>query len=130
MPVTGANKVKSNLNKIFTNIETNKTMQFGNAVMAGAGNLSKQKAPIEFGTLVNSQRIDITKQSGRVIFTLGYYTNYAGFLNYSKDWKPRPPSLKAGNAWNPDAEPMFLEYGFESTEGQAMIKKNLELFKV
>lgn len=130
MPVTGANKVKSNLNKIFNNIEVNKTMQFGNAVMAGAGNLSKQKAPIEFGTLVNSQRIDVTKQSGRVIFTLGYYTRYAGFLNYGKDWKPRPPSLKAGSAWNPNAEPMFLEYGFESAEGQAMIKKNLEIFKV
>ena len=178
MPVTGANKVKSNLHQLFNNIATNKVMQFGNAVMANAASLSKEKAPIEFGTLVNSQRIDVTKQAGRVIFSLGYYTSYAAALNnpqnrksgvlassrntapkpYSMSgfgsanifntnlitksaatlspsgtngtWKPRPPVLKKGNAWNPDATPHFLEYGFESSEAVKNTERLAQIFKV
>ena len=130
MPVTGANKVKSNLHQLFNNIATNKVMQFGNAVMANAASLSKEKAPIEFGTLVNSQRIDVTKQAGRVIFSLGYYTGYAAFLNNTYKWKPRPPAIKAGNAWNPDATPHFLEYGFESSEAKSNINRYMDIFKV
>lgn len=48
----------------------------------------------------------------------------------SGTWKPRPPLLKKGNAWNPDAEPHFLEYGFESPEGIKNINDNLKIFRV
>ena len=131
MAVTGANKVKSNLRKVFNDISDKKSLQFLNAVLAGAGNISKQKAPIEFGTLVNSQRIEVSKSNRGYVGTLGYYTSYAGILNNGVyKWMPRPPSMKAGNAWNPDAEPHFLEYGFESPEGIKNINDNLKIFRV
>lgn len=131
MAVTGANKVKSNLRKVFNDISDKKSLQFLNAVLAGAGNISKQKAPIELGTLVNSQRIEVSKGNRGYVGTLGYYTGYAGILNNGVyKWKPRPPSMKAGNAWNPDAEPHFLEYGFESPEGIKNINDNLKIFRV
>lgn len=132
MPVTGANKVKSNLRKVFNDISDKKSLQFLNAVLAGAGNISKQKAPEEFGTLVNGQGIEVRKTPTGAVGTLGYYgTKYAAILNNGAyKWKPRPPSMKAGNAWNPDAEPHFLEYGFESPEGIKNINDNLKIFRV
>lgn len=190
MPIKGANKVRSKARYVFDGIADKKSLQFINAVGSSAGILSKTKAPLEYGTLHNSQIFDVVKSSGRIAGTLSYNTEYAAALNnpqnrrsgvlassrnagsgtYSTNsigrqpsgprfnmmsgrswspktliekssaalsppgtggtWNPRPPLLKDGPAWNPDAHPHFLEYGFESKEAQEMIARYLEIFKI
>ena len=130
MPVKNANQVKGRLKLVVNTIEK-KALQFINAVGADAGILSKSKAPLEYGNLHNSQSFDVRQVGARIVGTLSYNTNYAAILNDGKyKWKPRPPEQKAGPAWNPDAEPMFLEYGFESDEAIANREKLLRIMKL
>ena len=135
MPVKGANKVRSRMRQVFDGIADKKAVQFVNAVGSGAGILSKTKAPQEFGNLHNSQMFDVVKNARGVKGTLSYGdkfpVKYAAILNSGiYKWRPRPPALKAGPAWNADAEPHFLEYGFESAEARQMIARYLEIFKI
>ena len=189
MPVKNANQVKGNLRKAVAKIDK-KAVQFVQAVVNDAGILSKTKAPLEYGTLLNSQQQDFTKRSGSYVGVLSYNTNYAAALNNPKrkksgvlkssantmprpfstasiggaqrlasfnmvantswtrstlpeiasqtlsprggngSWNPRPPLLKDGPAWNPDATPRFLEYGFESKEAGEMITANKAILKI
>ena len=135
MPVTGANKIKARMKSFVGDVTNKKSLQFINAVGAQAGILSKEKAPREYGLLRNSQMFDVVKGVGYIKGTLSYGdkfpVEYASILNNGVyKWKPRPPDKKSGPAWNPDATPHFLEYGFESPEGKAMIQKYLEIFKI
>lgn len=177
MPVKNISAVKGRL-KLTVNTIEKKALQFINAVGADAGILSKSKAPLEYGTLHNSQAFDVRVVGTTITGTLSYNTNYAAALNnpenrrsgvlassrnslpgpYSMNgfgnanifntnvigkasrslspagtngtWKPKPPALKKGPAWNPDAEPMFLEYGFESDEAIANREKLLRIMKL
>ena len=130
MPLKGANQVRGRLRQ-FIAATDKRALQFINAVGAEAGMLSKTKAPLEYGTLHNSQRFDVRRSGSLLIGTLSYNTKYAGILNNGKyAWKPRPPDKKAGPAWNPEAMQGFLEYGFESPEAQQSFKRLLEIFKV
>jgi len=131
MAISGVKSVKSRMRSITSDIASNKAVQFVNAVGAQAGVLSKEKAPLEYGALHNSQRFDVTKGNGYVVGTLSYNTMYASILNDGVyKWNPRPPDKKAGPAWNPNATTHFLEYGFESNEAKAMINKFLKVFKI
>ena len=131
MPVVGANQIKARMKSFVSDVSDKKAMQFVNSVVAQAGILSEEKAPIEYGTLINSKRIDVVKNASRVTGSLSYNTLYASILNDGKyKWKPRAPANKKGPAWNPNATPRFLEYGFESKEGQANLAKYLEIFKI
>lgn len=138
MPIKNANKVKANMRKVVDKIDR-KAVQFVQAVVSDAGILSKTKAPLAYGLLVNSQSQDFEKGQHSYTGILSYNTLYAGALNDpAKKWMPKPPP-KYGNqkkgvapatAWNPDAEPHYLEYGFESPEAKAMIKANEDILKI
>ena len=138
MPIKNANKVRGNLRKAVAKIDS-KAVQFVQAVVSDAGILSKTKAPLAYGLLVNSQQQDFSKGGTSYIGTLSYNTLYASILNDGKyKWKPKAPakygSKKKGiapaTAWNPEAAPRFLEYGFESPEAKTMIDANMELLKI
>ncbi len=131
MPVVGANQIKARMKSFVSDVSDKKALQFVNSVVAQAGILSEEKAPIEYGALINSKRIDVVKNASRVTGSLSYNTLYASILNNGiYKWKPRSPANKKGPAWNPNATPHFLEYGFESPEGKANIQKHLEIFKI
>lgn len=134
MPVVGANQIKSNARILFTNIATKKALQFAYAVGSNAGILSKSKAPLEYGTLHNSQMFNVKLTDVSVRSYLSYNVGYARHLNgYSSVtpiWKPKNPALKKGPAWNPDSRPRFLEYGFESAEAQRGIEQYMKIFKI
>jgi len=129
--IRGVKTIKSNMRSVAIDVTNNKTIQFVNAVGAQAGILSKDKAPMEYGTLHNSQRFDVVSGQGYVVGTLSYNTMYASILNNGiYKWRSRPPERKAGPAWNPNATTHFLEYGFESKEAVMMISKFLKVFKI
>ena len=138
MPVKNANQVKGNLSKAVAKIDK-KAVQFVQAVVNDAGILSKTKAPLAYSRLVNSQEQDFEKRNTRYTGILSYNTLYAEALNSPKTpWRPKPP-VKYGNkkqgiapatAWNPEATPHYLEYGFESAEAKQMIKANEAILKI
>ena len=72
MPIKNANKVRGNLSKAVAKIDR-KAVQFVQAVVSDAGILSKTKAPLAYGLLVNSQSQDFIKREG----------SYGGVLSYN-----------------------------------------------
>lgn len=148
MPVKNANQVKGNFRKAVAKIDR-KAVQFVQAVINDAGILSKTKAPLAYGLLVNSQSMDYVKSETIYVGALSYNTEYAVYLNGNEDytplWKPKPAPKYGRNAvgrygpqqpiapamgYNPEARPRFLEYGFESPEALAMIEANEKILKI
>ena len=131
MPVTGVNKVKSNMKKILKDISDKKAVQFINAVVSIGASQSKEFAPLEYGTLVNSMFTDVGRLAdGSVIGSVSYMANYAAYLEFNTNWSPRPINMKAGPATNMAATPHFLRRGFEEPESTAAINKAKSIFKV
>jgi len=132
MPVTGAAAVRRKMGRIFKDINEKKAPQFVNQVLSIGLLHSKELAPLEFGTLVNSAFMDVDVNSfkGEVTGSVKYVTNYAAALEFRTDWKPRPINEKAGPAWNPNAEPHFLKKGFEDSTSQSAIKRAEKIFKI
>jgi hypothetical protein len=130
MPVTGVSKVKAGYKRVFKEIRDKKAVQFITAVNSIGASASKELAPMEFSTLVNSQIMDVDIVGSKVIGTVSFNTFYAAFLEFNPKWRPRPINLKEGPAWNPKAEPHFLRKGFESPESKAAIKQAIDIFRV
>lgn len=122
MPVKRTDNSKALLAKIEQKART--TMHI---VLAGARARSDERAPLEYGTLVNDgyEKVDVIgyKVHGEV----GYISDYAAFLNNTTNWKPRPIEMKKGPATNMNATPHFLDYhGFESPEAKAEIENDIK----
>lgn len=130
MPVKGASAVRKKMRRVFKDINQKKAVQFVNAVISIGASQSKQWAPVEFSNLINSQISNVTQTADLVTGTLSYNTSYAAALEFGKKWKPRPPSEKAGPAWNPNATPGYLRRGFEDPESRSLIKQAEKIFKV
>lgn len=129
MPVTGIKEVRSNMRGIFKDIREKKAPEFIAAVMSIGAAKSKELAPIEYGTLVNSIIIDISNQTSYSRGTIFYMANYAAALEFGI-WKPVAAANKQGPADNMSAEPHFLRKGFESPESKTHIKQAEKIFKV
>ena len=130
MPVTGGSQVRKNMSRIFKDISEKKAPQFVKEVMAIGLNHSKEMQYIEFSTLINSARTDISIGKRGIIGEVSYNTNYAVFLENNEKLKPRPPNMKKGPAWNPNAQPHALRKGFEDSESRALIKRAEDIFKI
>ena len=129
-------KVRQAMNRASILVEK-KSKQFVGAVLAEGGALSRTKAPIAYSTLVNSQFSNIVQEGPMITGQSGYNVKYAAALELAEpgSWAPRPPPKygKGGtpaNAWNPEAGPGFLAYGFESNDAKAYIDKLMKIFKV
>tara|TARA_R110002096_G_scaffold144799_2_gene302067 strand:- start:449 stop:841 length:393 start_codon:yes stop_codon:yes gene_type:complete len=130
MPVTGADQVRKNMGRVFKDISDKKAPQFISAVMSIGLNHSKEMQYIEFSTLINSARSDIKKSRSGIVGVVSYNTNYAVFLENNEKLNPRPPSMKKGPAFNPNAKPHALRRGFQDQESVALIKKAEQIFKI
>ena len=131
MPVTGVKKVRANMRKVFKDISEKKAAQFIQAATSIGASQSKEFAPLEYVTLVNSMFTEVGKLSnGVVIGSVFYMANHAAYLEFNENWSPRPISQKAGPATNMAATPHFLRRGFEDKESVDMINKAMKIFKV
>lgn len=129
MPVTGIKQVKANMKRVFKDISDKKAPQFINAVLSiGAAN-SKELTPMEYGTLINSQLVNVDILGDKVTGSVSFNTNYAAALELGK-WKPVAAVNKEGPADNMKATPHFLRKGFESSESKAQIKQAEKIFKI
>ncbi len=132
MPIdkSSVNKLRSNMSQIFTDIDKKKSKQFVTAVLTIGWNESKEYAPVEYSTLVNSVRMEVDQTSSLVTGELSYNTKYAAYLENNENWKPKPVTEKAGPAWNPNATPHYLQKGFESSQSKTAIKKAQDIFRI
>lgn len=122
MPVRGDKRLIGNLKKITEDIKIHAPLRTINGILQVAQNISMKYAPVEYSTLVNSIRRKVEVRGDEVVGVLGYYTSYAAYLNFNPNWSPRPPSMKSGPTWNPEATAHFVEKGFTSPEAQREIK--------
>lgn len=130
MPLTGVTALRRNLEQTFTDIREGKAKEFVTAVLSIAWNESKLYTPIEYSNLINSVTMNIEVTGSITSGTLTYNANYAAALEFRENWKPRPPSEKSGQAWNPNATPHYLQKGFESPDSVNAINKAKEIFKI
>lgn len=130
MPVTGVAKVKAGYKRVFADIREKKAVQFITAVNSIGAAASKELAPMEYGTLVNSQMQNVDVTGSKVTGTVSFNTFYAAFLEFNPKWRPVPINIKAGPATNMSAKPHFLRLGFESPESQAAIKQAEQIFRI
>lgn len=129
MPVKGASKVRSNMKRVFNDISEKKAKQFVVAVLSIGWNESKEYTPVEYSNLINSVTMNIDTGTTHVTGTLAYNADYAAALEFGV-WKPRPISEKKGPATNMNAEPHYLQKGFESPQSRRAIAKAIDIFKV
>ncbi len=111
-------KVTDSFDKVYKKIDEN-ARRAAVAVGTSAGARADEKAPIEFGTLINSRYLDVSEQSDVWRLRVGYMPEYAAYLHNNTNWSPRPPNMKKGNAWNPNAGPYWLRDAFESPEARS-----------
>lgn len=101
-------------------------------VVVYAAGASKEIAPVEFGSLVNSQFREVNKTDFGWRGTVGYTQSYAAALESPRPggrldgWKPKPPEEKFGPAWNPIATQGFLRLGFLGQESRPAIERILK----
>ena len=123
MPVKRTNNSKALLSKIEKKARL--TMR---TVLAGARARSDEKAPLEYGELVNSGYEKIEVSGYKVHGEIGYISDYAAYLNNTTNWKPRPINMKKGPSENLNATPHFLDYhGFESPEARSEIENDIKI---
>lgn len=121
----------------FERLAKNKAKQFVTAAISVGAASSKSYAPVAYSALINSQKITITMNGEKVKGVAGYYVNYAKALE-TTEWKPKPPpkygnkkkGRPAANAWNANAKPGFMKYGFENQSTINQINSLKSVFKV
>lgn len=93
---------------------------------------SQEYMPREFGLLINSSYRTQPALKGDVVFgSVGNTVGYAAALHSPgskmNGWKPRPPNMKKGNAWNPDAKQGWFTLGFADAQQtiDTIVKKGM-----
>lgn len=132
MPInkTKLANLKKNMRQTFNDISEKKAKQFVNQVLLIGRSESAMYAPVEYSNLINSVTMNIDISGSSTTGTLAYNASYAAFLEFNKNWNPRPVNMKAGPATNMNATPHYLQKGFESPESQRAIDKAREIFKI
>lgn len=130
MPVTGVKKVRANMRKVFKDISEKKAVKFIQAVISIGASQAREFTAVEYSNLVNSVTMWTEKKGSTIVGDVTYNANYAAYLEFNVDWKPRPVSMKNGPAANMDAGPHFLKRGFESKESRDTINKVMKIMKV
>lgn len=106
------------------------------AVLTYGAAQSKSRAPIAYGTLVNSQSMSVREGVNNVTGTLSYNTDYAKHLELNKNWRPKPPpkygykGKSKANAWNPKSRWGYLRLAFEGSKESVVVRSYRSKFKV
>ena len=132
MAVKGIAQVKRNYRQLVKDVAEKQTNAAVYTILSQGAAISATITPIDTSNLINSQYApQITQGKGKVSGHVGYTADYAGFVhNASGVLKGVPRPNKAhepgrGNYWDPNAEPKFLQKGFEQIKPSihAILKK-------
>lgn len=133
MAVKGVSKVNKNIrNKInqINNIISPRTMQ--QVMITGMTSVARI-TPIDTSNLINSQYRELTPTPKGWNGKVGYTANYAAYVNNAKGTlkgKKRTGEKSKGNYWDPNAEPNFINKGFERDGKEAIEKVIRDGYKI
>ena len=131
MPVKGIERVKRNYRVTVARIHGQVTERTVYEILSQGGAMAAQMTPIDTSNLVNSQyapQIDVAQ--GKVTGNIGYTAEYAAAVHDAPGklrGRPRDPNDPGrGDFWDRNAEPRFLEKGFEEIKPSipAILRKN------
>lgn len=132
MPIRGVDQVRQNLKRVFDDIKGPMTEKTITEILIIGGGLADVLTPQDLGNLVRSRfrLVHPTKDGWHGRY--GYMASYAAAVHsFSGKLKgqPRSRAADAGNYWDPEGEPQWLEKGFEQSLGdiKAAIVRNMKL---
>lgn len=114
-------RVRAKMSKIFEEARVEKSEAGVYAVLSQGAAMAQTMTPIDTSTLTNSQyEPQISVRRDGVSGSVGYTAAYAAAVHESEGTlagELRDPNNPGrGTFWSPDAEPKFLERGFEEIE--------------
>ena len=120
MPLKGVKQAKQQT-KQWTDKVIKKAESTVTQVLIAGLDSSQEYMPREFGLLINSSyRTQPTLTGNTITGSVGNTVGYAAALHSPSGkmngWKPRPPNMKKGNAWNPDAKQGWFTLGFADAQ--------------
>ncbi|MCX8597660.1 MULTISPECIES: HK97 gp10 family phage protein [unclassified Gilliamella] len=122
MTVKGVSKVNKNIHRITNDIANIRTQRIIQQVMIVGMSFVAPITPRDTSTLINSQYRELKPVPKGWIGRVGYTANYAAFVNNAKGTAKgkRTGKKSQGDYWSPNAEPHFVEKGFERDGQQAI----------
>lgn len=122
MAVKGVSKVNRNIHRITNEIANIRTQRIIQQVMIVGMSFVAPITPRDTSTLINSQYRELKPISKGWTGRVGYTANYAAFVNNAKGTAKgkRTGKKSQGDYWSPNAEPHFVEKGFERDGKQAI----------
>ena len=122
MAVKGVSKVNRNIHRISNEIANIRTQRIIQQVMIIGMSFVAPITPRDTSTLINSQYRELKPISKGWTGRVGYTANYAAFVNNAKGTAKgkRTGKKSQGDYWSPNAEPHFVEKGFERDGKQAI----------
>ncbi|MCX8581145.1 hypothetical protein J3U18_05505 [Gilliamella sp. B3482] len=122
MTVKGVSKVNKNIHRITNDIANNRTQRIIQQVMIVGMSFVAPITPRDTSTLINSQYRELKPVPKGWIGRVGYTANYAAFVNNAKGTAKgkRTGKKSQGDYWSPNAEPHFVEKGFQRDGQQAI----------
>lgn len=122
MTVKGVSKVNRNIHRITNDIANIRTQKIIQQVMIVGMSFVAPITPRDTSTLINSQYRELKPVPKGWIGRVGYTANYAAFVNNAKGTAKgkRTGKKSQGDYWSPNAEPHFVEKGFERDGQQAI----------
>ena len=128
----GIESVKRGYRVEVENIATGKTERAIFNVLSTGVSYADMLTPVDTGNLINSRYQPVIEHTkGHVSGRIGYTASYAAAVHYAPGKLKGQPrgnfgvtragvafggGTKVGNYWDPDAEPNFLEKGFEQVK--------------
>lgn len=122
MAVKGVSKVNRNIHRISNEIANIRTQRIIQQVMIIGMSFVAPITPRDTSTLINSQYRELKPIPKGWTGRVGYTANYAAFVNNAKGTAKgkRTGKKSQGDYWSPNAEPHFVEKGFERDGKQAI----------
>ncbi|WP_313397143.1 hypothetical protein [Stutzerimonas nitrititolerans] len=118
MPVKGIERVRKGFKVSVDRIASSTTEGAVYSILSQGAALAQTMTPIDTSNLINSQyapQIDV--QRGKVTGNVGYTAEYAGAVHDAPGTLAGQPRANGnGDYWDPNAEPGFLEKGFEQVK--------------
>lgn len=131
MPVRGIKRVKRNYRVAVEKVSVQTTERTVYEILSQGGAMAATMTPVDTSNLINSQYApQVGVQQGKVSGHLGYTAEYAAYVHDAPGvlaGQPRDPNDPSrGDFWDPNAEPGFLDKGFEEIKPSipAILKRN------
>ena len=130
MAIKGLEAARRNTKKVFEDIRTKKAARTVVEILIAGRSYTLMLTPVDTSNLINSQFIDHEVGTNSVKGVFGFTAEYAAAVHEKPGTLKGQPRSRtgAGNYWDPNAEPKFVEKGFDNKASfDAIVERNMKL---